>query len=283
MHWHNVGADLGTRYRTILTRNRKPVSVGAVARPTLVVDHLVKDFAPRRRWWRRGVEYGAVRALDDCSLAVEPGSVCALFGLNGAGKTTLLKILATLLEPTTGRAAVCGHDVVRDADRVRRCIGWMTGESRTFYWRLSGADNLHFFAALHGLTRAEAARRIAEISGPLDLGGLLSRTVATYSSGQQQRLSIARALLGRPQVLLCDEPTQSLDIPTAQFLRRFLREELSRRRGCTVLFTSHQIDDVRDTADRVIVLEQGRVAADTDAEAFLATHTAGSLTALGAP
>ncbi len=224
-----------------------------------------------------------VRALDDCSVQIEPGSICALFGLNGAGKTTLLKTLATLVEPTSGQALVYGHDVVREAHRVRQRIGWMTGEARSFYWRLSGKENLRFFAALHGLTSTDADARITEVTAPLGLSDILPRSVATYSSGQKQRLAIARALVGRPQVLLCDEPTQSLDAPTARVLRQLLRDEFSRRRGCTVLYTTHQLDDVRETADRVIVLDRGRIASLMTADAFMAGPSTGQLSMAAAP
>ena len=233
--------------------------------PSILVEHLTKRFTGPPSWWRGGstAERDGVLALDDCSLAVEAGTVCALLGLNGAGKSTLLKILATLVEPTAGTATVDGRDVVRDAHRVRQSIAWMTGEGRSFYWRLSGLENLRFFAALRGLFGHEAARRISEAAGVLDLAAILGRPVSTYSTGQRQRLAIARALLGHPRVLLCDEPTQSLDLPTAQILRRFLRDEMSRRRGCVVLFATHQLDDVRDGADRVLVLNRGRLTADT--------------------
>lgn len=231
--------------------------------PAILVEHLTQRFDAVPTLWRRSRPRRDVLALDDCSLTVEAGTVCALLGCNGAGKTTLLKILATLVDPTGGAAAVGGHDVVRDAHRVRRLIGWMTGEGRSFYWRLSGLENLRFFAALRGLFGAQAAERIGEAGGLLQLGDVLERPVATYSTGQRQRLAVARALLGRPQVLLCDEPTQSLDLPAAQALRRFLREEMSRKRGCAVLYATHQLDDVRDGADRVLVLNRGRLTADT--------------------
>ena len=196
-------------------------------------------------------------------MTLEAGTVCALLGLNGAGKSTLLKILATLVEPTSGTATIDGVNVMRDAHRVRQTIGWMAGEGRSFYWRLSGRENLRFFAALRGLFGRAADQRITAAADVLEITGLLGRPVATYSTGQRQRLAIARALLGHPRVLLCDEPTQSLDIPTAHALRRFLREEISRQRGCTVLYATHQLEDVRDGADRVLVLNRGQLTADT--------------------
>src|ERR671934_802180 len=165
---------------------------------------------------RRAKEIEAVRGI---SFSVEPGELFGLLGPNGAGKTTTIKMLITLLIPTAGSARVLGYDVVKNAREVRKRIGYVFGGDRGVYERLSGLDNLRYFAELYGVPAREQKRRIAEL---LDLVGLTGRErekVEGYSRGMRQRLHIARGLLHDPQVLFLDEPTIGVDPVGARDLR----------------------------------------------------------------
>ena len=187
------------------------------------------------------------------------GSSSGILGPNGAGKTTLFKILATLVLPDDGEAEVLGHDVTTAPHRVGRMLAPVIADERSLFWRLSGRENLRLFGRLHGLTSSEAKRRIEELLHTVDLEEVADRMVGQYSTGLRQRLLIARALLAEPGVLLLDEPTRSLDPISARNLRRFLRDELSRKRGCTVLLATHSADEALGLCDRIGILDRGRL------------------------
>jgi ABC-2 type transport system ATP-binding protein len=212
--------------------------------------------AVRRPWQREWKD-----ALRGVSLDVPERTVHGLLGANGAGKTSLLKILATLVAPTSGRIQVAGHDVVREADRVRRVLGLVINEERSFYWRLSGRENLAFFAALHDLAGAEARRQVDVLLDVVGLTGDAHRAFREYSSGMRQRLAIARGLLCEPRVLLLDEPTRALDPPSARWIRRFVREHLVAERGATVLLATHDLLEAETTCDRLSLVDDGRIVA----------------------
>ncbi len=201
-----------------------------------------------------------VAALHDLTLTVRRGEVLGLLGPNGAGKTTLLKILATLVLPNVGQVAVHGWDVVRDTDQVKRIVGLATGEERSFYWRLTGRENLEFFAAFQGLTVRAAAARIEELRQRLGLEAL-DRRFGLYSTGMRHRLAIARALLPQPTVLLLDEPTRSLDPLAAAALHRLIRATLVEELGCTVVLATHSLSEAEALCDRLAILHQGRLLA----------------------
>lgn len=192
---------------------------------------------------------------------MEHGEAVALVGHNGAGKTTLMRILATLVLPTRGRALLDGFDVAHDAMRARQQLGYHTGGDEGFYGRLSGRENLAFFAAMNNLTGADARIRINSSAEYMGLSGELDRQVRTYSTGMRHSLGLARALLHGPRVLLLDEPTRSLDPLAAADFRRLLKDDIVRRRGTTLLFASHTLAEVDEIADRVILLDHGRMIA----------------------
>jgi ABC-2 type transport system ATP-binding protein len=202
--------------------------------------------------------FGAVQALDGVSLRVEPGDVVALLGPNGAGKSTLIRILGTTVLPDAGRASVGGWDVVSESAAAKRASGLMLGDERSWYWRISGRHNLEFFAALHGLGRADARSRAAEL---LDLFGLTEaadRPFGGYSAGMRARLSLARALITDPAVLLLDEPTRNLDpVASVRFREHVLR--LARERRAAVLFATHQLHEAAEVATGIVALAAGRV------------------------
>ena len=199
-----------------------------------------------------------VHALRGVTLHVRGGEVFGLLGPNGAGKTTLLKILSCLVLPDAGTARIGGHDVV-DEDRVKPMIGLVNSDERSFYWRLSGRDNLKFFARLYDVPGARIKSRIDELLAKVDLVEAADRAFSGYSSGMKQRLAIARALLHDPPILLMDEPTRSLDPAACLSLRAFIRDELKGRDGKTILLATHNLREAETLCDRIAILVAGSV------------------------
>jgi ABC-type multidrug transport system ATPase subunit len=235
-----------------------------VAQAAISVQSLDKSFPPARTGWRaflQPFEKASVAALADISFEVREGESVALLGANGAGKSTLLRIIATLLLPTGGRARVAGHDVVAHSRDVRRCLGYHAGTDHGLYPRLTARDNLLFFGQLNHLSRAAARRRIDELTRQFALGESLDRQVRTLSSGTVQRLSLARALLHQPRVLLLDEPTRSIDVIAAAEFRHFLKNQILKPGATSILFASHTLSEVESLADRIAVIDRGRLLA----------------------
>lgn len=229
--------------------------------------------------------FGRVTALRGVSLSVNRGEVVALLGPNGAGKSTLLRILGTTVLPDAGSLRVCGIDVVARPSETRRQVGLMIGDERSFYWRLTGRRNLAFFAALHGMSRRAGARRATELLDLVGLAEAADRPVRNYSSGMRARLSLARALLGSPPILLLDEPTQNLD-PLASSLFREIAEGLARTHGAGILFATHDLHEAVAISDRVVVLDEGRRVLEEETQGLNAEQLEqdflGSLEATGA-
>lgn len=228
----------------------------------ICIDAIEKSFPPARSGWRsllQPFERPTVLALGGISFDVRAGEALALLGANGAGKSTLLRILATLIFPTHGRASVAGHDTAREPGAVRRQLGYHAGSDVGFYSRLTCRENLRFFGSLNQISGSVAARRIAQLAEQFRLGDSLDRQVRTLSSGTVQRLSLARALLHQPRVLLLDEPTRSLDAIGAAEFRRFLKAEVLRRGETTLLFASHALSEIELLADRIAVIDEGRL------------------------
>jgi heme ABC exporter ATP-binding subunit CcmA len=202
--------------------------------------------------------FGFVPVLDGVSLEVRGGEAVALLGANGAGKTTLLRILATLLRPTRGTATVAGHDVVREAEAVRRLVG-VVAHGAWVYDDLTARENLRFWAALGGL-EAGADDVAAALAG-VGLERAADARVRTFSAGMKRRLSLARVTLGRPRVLLLDEPFAGLDQRAKKWLEG--RLETFKADGATLLMVTHSFGHELGVADRLAVLAGGRIALDT--------------------
>jgi ABC-2 type transport system ATP-binding protein len=201
--------------------------------------------------------FGATKALDAVSLSLRPGEIHALLGPNGAGKTTLVRVLSGLLLPTSGYVRVTGVDPGMSARVLRSRVGLVPSGDRSFYLRISGFENLVFFARLHGLTRRRAAQRARELLGDVGLGDAARLKVGLYSHGMQKRLSVARALLTNPALLLVDEATHDLDPEGAEVVRGLVRERAER--GAAVLWATQRLDEIRGLADNVTLLNGGAV------------------------
>jgi ABC-2 type transport system ATP-binding protein len=229
-----------------------------------------------REFFRRPVK-DPVEALRGVSFEVETGEIFGLIGRNGAGKTTLTKIVATLVQPTTGNVSVRGNDSVEHDEHVRRDIGLATAEERSFYWRLTSEQNLLFFARLHGLSDRFANQRIKELFAQLELDEVARRRFGELSTGNKQRLAVARAMLASPPVLLLDEPTRSLDPLAAARMREMIRSLAGQDPPVSILLTSHNLAEVETLCARVAILSRGSIRA-LDTPKNLRDLTSGSET-----
>jgi ABC-2 type transport system ATP-binding protein len=206
---------------------------------------------------RKRVEHVALKGVD---LAIEPGELFGLLGPNGAGKTTIVKIFTTLLLPTSGSARILGLDAVRDPWSVRKRIGFVFGGERGLYWRLSGLDNLRYFADLYQIPPDVSRRRIAELLEALGLKGREHDKVEGYSRGMKQRLHLARGLLNAPEVLFLDEPTIGLDPVGGRELRALVRRLVDE--GTTIFLTTHYMLEADAICDRIAVIRKGEIVAE---------------------
>ena len=206
---------------------------------------------------RRSKEVDAVRAV---SFTIEPGELFGLLGPNGAGKTTTIKMLITLLIPTAGSARVLGLDVVKDAREVRKRIGYVFGGERGVYERLSGYDNLRYFAELYGVPPKLQKPRIEELLELVGLKGREHERAEGYSRGMKQRLHVARGLLHDPEVLFLDEPTIGLDPVGARELRSTIASLTAA--GKTILLTTHYMFEADALCDRIAVISKGKIVAE---------------------
>jgi ABC-2 type transport system ATP-binding protein len=245
---------------------------------TITVHQLTKQFPAKRSLGeilRRPFRQEWVTVLDGIDLEINQGEVLGLLGPNGAGKTTLMKILCTLLLPSGGNAVVNGYDVVGAPLRVRQAVGYCLNTERSFYYRLTGRQNLAFFATLNNLPTQEVHTRIAEVLDVVGLTTAAGSSFMTYSKGMQQRLGLARALLTNPVVLLLDEPTNGLDPGAATEFRHFLRKKLVDELGKTVLLITHSLEEARACCDRMAIMDQGKVVFEGNWSAmrtYLHTH-----------
>jgi ABC-2 type transport system ATP-binding protein len=234
----------------------------------LVAEHLSRSYRSilslgdvARLRFRRPV----VPALADATFSLDEGELMGLVGPNGAGKSTLLRLAAGLLRPSAGRLTVAGYEPYAADPAGRRAVGAVFSDTRSFFWRLSGRENLRFFATLQGLG-AERERRVDEVLALVGLSEAADRRFFEYSTGMRQRLSIARALAHRPRLLLLDEVTEGLDrdfVPQILTLLDRLRAD----DGVAILYATHHYDELRGRVGRVVRLEAGESARTlTDAE-----------------
>ncbi len=204
-----------------------------------------------------GPKGAVVRACQGVTFHVEPGEIFGLLGVNGAGKTTCLRMLSTVIRPTAGSASVCGYDVVKDADRVRASIGFLSS-STALYGRLNAVDVLRYFGNLFGMSGARLNDRLAFVIDKLKLDEFKDRLCDKLSTGQKQRVSIARAILHDPPVLFFDEPTAGLDVVTSQTIMEFIEE--SRVQGKAIVFSTHIMSEAERLCDRIGIIHEGRLA-----------------------
>jgi sodium transport system ATP-binding protein len=203
--------------------------------------------------------FGDAVAVGGLSLSVAPGEIYGLLGPNGAGKTTTLRVLAGILAPTSGRVFVAGVEVAVRSQEAKRRLGFLTGTTG-LYARLTARELLTYFGRLHGMPAGAVGARIDWIARTLDFAALLDKRCEALSSGGKQRVSVARAVLHDPPVLILDEPTVGLDVLATRFLRDFVRAE--RDRGKAVIYSTHYLADAELLCDRIGLLHRGRMLAE---------------------
>jgi ABC-2 type transport system ATP-binding protein len=225
----------------------------------VTIENLIKTYTVKQRKGLFKSEVKKVEALKGVSLEIKPGEIFGLLGPNGAGKTTLIKCLTTLLLPTSGRIVINGYELTKDDNAIRATVGCMLMGERGLYWKLTGRENLVFFGALYHLGPRDRKRRAEEIIQKLDLGEIADRSVESYSSGQKMKLAFAKSLINDAPLLILDEPTNTLDVPSARELRAVVRE--LNTEGKTVIYTTHIMSEAETLCDRVAIVDRGQVLA----------------------
>jgi len=212
---------------------------------------LTKTFKDKKR--------GVIRAVDEVSFTCQPGQIYGLLGANGAGKTTVLRLLATLLQPTSGSATVAGFDVAVHADKVRANVGFLAA-STALYGRLTAREMIAYFGQLNGLPDAEIVTRTQRLADELVMHEFIDRRCEKFSTGMKQKTSIARTLIHDPAVMIFDEPTLGLDVMTARSIVKFVRD--CRNRGKTVIYSTHVMAEVEKLCDVIGIIHGGRLVAE---------------------
>jgi len=198
-------------------------------------------------------------ALSGVSFGIEAGEILGVVGPNGAGKTTLLRILADLLEADAGSITLCGQRLRNGNSYLRSKIGYVPSDERSFFWRLTGRENLDFFGRLYGLSGKEVRRRTCEILREFGFEKRAGELFRDYSSGMRKKVAVMRALLHRPSVVLLDEITNGLDLRSAKMVKNMVREYVRRRGGCAAVWSTHRLEEIAEVCDRVIMIEDGSI------------------------
>jgi sodium transport system ATP-binding protein len=221
-----------------------------------------------------GKRFGPVQALRDVSFSADDGRITGLLGHNGAGKSTTLRILSTVMRAQEGRALVDGHDCATEPLQVRRSLGVLPHASG-LYVHLTGRENVAYYGGLHGLAGTALEQAVDELIDKLGLQGVADRRAKGYSQGERLKVSLARALIHRPQTVILDEPTNGLDVNAVRMLRDLIRE--LRATGRCVLFSSHVMQEVAALCDDIVIIARGQVAVRGTPEEILAATGASDL------
>ena len=212
------------------------------------VENLSRHFTDKKR--------GVVKAVDEVSFRVEPGEIFGLLGPNGAGKSTALRIIATLLKPTSGTAKLDGHDVTKEPERVRKRIGFLSGDM-ALYARMTPRELMYFYGRLCDVSEGDLKRRSEELIAALGMTEFADTRIDKLSSGMKQKAGIARTLIHDPPVLIFDEPTATLDVPTSRIVEGFVVE--ARRQGKCIVYSTHIMEEAEYLCDRIAVINEGRI------------------------
>jgi ABC-2 type transport system ATP-binding protein len=230
--------------------------------PVVVIKDLVKEYPGRR-------------ALDGVSFEIDGGEIFGLIGPNGAGKTTALRILGTIIKPTSGTAEICGRDVVKEDDEVRKLISYLPDEAGA-YPNLSGREYLRFMASFYYSKQDEIMKAVADGEKISGLGARLREKTSTYSKGMRRRLLLARTLMIKPRLAILDEPTSGLDVTHAMYLRSVIRS-YAKEFGVAILLSSHNMLEVEHLCDRVAFINEGRVMETGSPASLLSKYSAPNL------
>lgn len=224
------------------------------------VSHLTKNFhLDKKRRREMGEEFKNVKsftALNSVSFTCQPGRIFGILGPNGAGKTTALRIIATMLKPSSGSVKVAGYDTVKDSEKVRANIGYMTGQT-ALYDRLTPKEMVQYMGDLHGMKRADIAEQRDKIFTTLDMHNFADRRIARLSTGMKQKTSIARTIIHNPDVMVFDEPTAGLDVMTSRAIISLIRT--CREENKTVIFSTHHMGEVKLLCDDIAIIHEGKI------------------------
>jgi ABC-2 type transport system ATP-binding protein len=202
--------------------------------------------------------FGDLVAVDHVTFSVKRGEIFGLLGPNGAGKSTLLRMLCTVLRPTSGTAKVEGHDILKEANEVRKVIG-VVQEKLILYAPLTPIENLTFFGKLYGMDDDTLKKKIKELLQEVKLWEVRDKPVGTFSSGMRQRVNIVRALLHDPKLIILDEPTNGLDPQSVRWVREYIKA--LRNRGLTIVLTTHDMYEIDELAEEVAIMDRGKIMA----------------------
>jgi sodium transport system ATP-binding protein len=203
--------------------------------------------------------FGEVTAVSDISFRVGKGEVFGLLGENGAGKTTTLRLLATMLQPTSGTAVLSGYDLVMEPEKVRRCIGILFGGESGLYDRLTAAENIAYFGQLNNMSDADLKDRIRELTRIFNMEEYINRRAGKFSKGMKQKVAFARSIVHNPDIMLFDEPTTGLDVSAIRNVHDFIMD--CRAEGKTIILSSHTMSEVEKLCDRIGIIHKGKLAA----------------------
>jgi len=198
-----------------------------------------------------------IYALEGISFSIRSGEIIGVVGPNGAGKTTLLRILANLLEADNGRVKLCGRELNSEC-RLRADIGYVSSDERSFFWRLTGKQNLEFFACLYGIRKKTARKKIAKLLRLFALEEKADQLFRDYSTGTRKKFALVRALVHEPRVLLLDELTNSLDSPSALRVKSLVREYVSAEDECAAVWSTHRFEEIGEICDKILVINKGQ-------------------------
>lgn len=196
-------------------------------------------------------------AVENISFTINPGEIVGLLGENGAGKTTTLRMISTMLKISSGEIKVNGYSVAKEGDKVRREVGILFGGDVGLYDRLSGRENIVYFGELYGLSKGEVTNRVKELSKDFGMDEYIDKRVGKFSRGMKQKVSIARAIVHSPSVMLLDEPSTGLDVRATKVIHQFIRK--CKLENKTILFSSHSMSEVERLCDRVIIINKGKL------------------------
>ncbi|AZT91490.1 ATP-binding cassette domain-containing protein [Caldicellulosiruptor changbaiensis] len=204
-------------------------------------------------------DFGKVRAVDRLSFTINKGEIFGLLGENGAGKTTTLRMLATMIKPSHGTAIIDGLDITKEPEKVRRKIGILFGSESGLYSRLTARENIEYFATLHDMKKDEIKKRIDELVERFQMQEFIDKPAGKFSKGMKQKVCFVRSIIHNPDVMLFDEPTNSLDVTSAKEVHDFIR--LCKQEGRTIIFSSHTMSEVEKLCDRVAIIHKGSLMA----------------------
>ena len=204
-------------------------------------------------------KFKKVTAVDNVSFEVNPGEIIGLLGENGAGKTTTLRMLATMLKPTSGNATIDGYNIIDNPNKIRERIGILFGGDVALYDRLTGRENMIYFAKLNGMSDLEANQAVNKIASELEMSDSIDRPVGKYSRGMKQKVSLARSIIHQPDVMLFDEPSTGLDVLSSKLIHDFILK--CKKDNKAIVFSSHNMYETEKLCDRIIIIHKGKIVA----------------------